>query len=82
MSSYKTRRFWQYFRKSLWILIVWVLINNIILFLEYFSLVSNNYLTSDYDLKSAFMANMIVSLSASCLAMGANSLANSASSVC
>jgi len=64
MSSYKTRRFWQYFRKSLWILIVWVLINNIIFFLEYFSLVSNRYLTSDYDLKSAFMANMIVSVSA------------------
>lgn len=64
MTSYKTKQFWRYFRKSLWILIVWVIINNIIFFLEYYSLVSNRYLTSEYDLKSAFMANMIVSLSA------------------
>ncbi|MBT8261207.1 MAG: hypothetical protein KJO05_00185 [Bacteroidia bacterium] len=64
MTSYKTRLLWQYFRKSFWILIIWVIISNLIFFLEYFSLVSNQYLSSEYDFKSAFTANMIVSVSA------------------
>lgn len=64
MTSYRTRLLWQYFRKSLWILFIWVIINNLIFFLEYFSLVNSQYLTSEYDLQSAFTANMIVSVSA------------------
>ncbi len=35
-----------------------------IFFLEYFSLVSNQHISSDYDFNSAFIANMIISVSA------------------
>ncbi len=64
MVGYKTRRFWLYIRKSLWILLAWTVIGNLIFFLEYFSLVNNQYLTSSYDFKSAFIANIIVAVSA------------------
>ena len=64
MTGYKTRLFWLYFRRSMWIFVSWVLISNFIFFIEYFSLVNDSYLTSDYDFKSAFTANMIVAVSA------------------
>ena len=64
MAGYRTRLFWMYFRRSMWIFVSWVLISNFIFFIEYFSLVNDSYLTSDYDFKSAFIANMIVAVSA------------------
>ena len=46
----------------MWIFVFWVVINNAIFFLEYFSLATNEYLTSEYDLLSAFAANMVASI--------------------
>ena len=64
MAGYRNRLFWIYFKRSLGIFIAWVLISNFIFFIEYFSLVDNAYLTSDYDFMSAFIANLIVAVSA------------------
>jgi adenylate cyclase len=48
----------------MWIFVIWVLINTVIFFLDYFSMASNGYLTSEYDLTSAFMANTVASVTA------------------
>ncbi len=64
MKKYQAQLFLRYIRKSLSIFAIWVLINTGIFLLEYFSLVTNQYLTSDYDFKSAFIANAVVSVSA------------------
>jgi len=53
-----------YARRALWIFIAWVTLSLLIFFYEYITLVSNNALTSDYDLKSALTAYLIVSISA------------------
>jgi adenylate cyclase len=41
-----------------------VLISNLLFFYEYFTLLENNALTSEYDLKQSFPANLIVALAA------------------
>lgn len=54
-----------YTRRALWIFIAWVTLSLLIFFYEYVTLISNNALTSDYDLTSALTAYLIVSVSAS-----------------
>jgi adenylate cyclase len=51
----------------LWIIIAWALISNMLFFYEYFTLVSEGVLSSAFDFKSAFTANLIVGLVAGVL---------------
>ncbi len=64
---YSNRRFWFYVRRAIWILIAWVLISNLIFFYEFITLSSENVFGSDYDFKTAFIANLIVAVSAGIL---------------
>lgn len=62
--KYTTLQLWFYTRRAFWILISWVIISNIMFFYEFITLKSNGVLTSNYDLYSAVMANLIVGISA------------------
>lgn len=64
---YSIRRFFFYARRALWIIIAWALISNMMFFYEYFTLVSEGVLSSAFDFKSAFTANLIVGLVAGIL---------------
>lgn len=64
IKGYRSRRFWFYTRRALWILVSWVLISNAIFFYEFLTLSSEGVYGSDYDFKTAFIANLIVAVSA------------------
>lgn len=53
-----------YARRALWIFIAWIILSLLIFYYDYITLISNNALTSDYDLTSALTAYLIVSISA------------------
>ncbi|WP_157809611.1 adenylate/guanylate cyclase domain-containing protein [Ulvibacter sp. MAR_2010_11] len=55
---------WFYTRRAFWILIAWVIIANALFFYEYFTLISHNVLSSSFDFNQAFIANLIVAVSA------------------
>jgi len=61
---YTSRQFWYYARRAIWILLAWSLISILLFFYEYKTLEVEGALTSAYDFKSAFIANLIVALSA------------------
>ena len=64
---YSIRRFFFYARRAFWITFSWVLISNMLFFFEYFTLVSEGVLSSVFDFKSAFTANLIVGIVAGIL---------------
>ncbi len=57
-------RFAFYARRALYIFVAWVLFAVGVFFYDYFTLLTNKALTSDYDLMSAFTAYLIVAVSA------------------
>jgi adenylate cyclase len=59
---YTYRQIWFYTRRAFWILFSWVLISNLLFFYEYFTLISNGVLSSAFDFKQAFTANLIVGI--------------------
>ncbi len=61
---YTSRQLLFYARRAFWILFAWTLIANIMFFYEYYTLKSNGVLSSAYDFKSAFTANMLIAVSA------------------
>ncbi|QNJ98450.1 adenylate/guanylate cyclase domain-containing protein [Constantimarinum furrinae] len=61
---YTNRQLWFYARRAFWVLFSYVLIANALFFYEYFTLVSNGVLSSTFDFKQAFTANLIVGVSA------------------
>ncbi|MAN58383.1 MAG: hypothetical protein CMC08_00955 [Flavobacteriaceae bacterium] len=61
---YTFRQLWFYARRAFWILVSWVVIANIIFFYEFFTLASNDILSSAFDFKQAFYANLIFSVTA------------------
>lgn len=62
--SYTKRQLWFYTRRALWVLFSWTLIAVVLFYFEYYTLVSEKALTSAYDFKQAFMANLIMAVSA------------------
>lgn len=62
--KFTVRQFWYYTKRAIWILLVWSLISILLFFYEYKTLEVEGALTSAYDFKSAFTANLIVALSA------------------
>lgn len=58
--GYTERQLKFYGRRALWIFLSWVAISNILFFYDYYTLYSNNGLTSEYDFEQAFIANLIV----------------------
>ena len=61
---YTLRQLWFYARRAFWILISWVIIANIIFFYEFFTLASNDILSSAFDFRQAFTANLLFSVTA------------------
>jgi adenylate cyclase len=61
---YTTRQLWFYTKRAFYILIAWVLIANALFFYEFFTLQSEGVLSSAFDFKSAFTANLIVAICA------------------
>lgn len=61
---YTYRQLLFYAKRAFWILVAWTLISNIMFFYEYYTLKSNGVLNSSYDFRSAFIANLIVAISA------------------
>ncbi|MGB0950181.1 MAG: adenylate/guanylate cyclase domain-containing protein, partial [Marinirhabdus sp.] len=61
---YTRRQLWFFTKRAVHILVAWVVISNILFFYEHYTLIDNNALTSAYDFKQSFTANMIVALSA------------------
>ncbi len=61
---YTSRQLWYYAKRAIWILLAWSLISILLFFYEYKTLEVEGALTSAYDFKSAFTANLIVALSA------------------
>jgi len=59
-----SRQLWFYGRRALWILFAWVLISNLLFFYEFITLASMSALDSDYDIRSALEANLVVSITA------------------
>lgn len=57
---YTERQIRFYARRALWIFLSWVGIANVLFFYDYYTLKSNNVLTSAYDFEQAFTANLIV----------------------
>ncbi len=61
---YTQRQLWFYTKRAFWILVSWTLISNIMFMYEFYTLKSNGVLSSSFDFKSAFTANMIVAICA------------------
>ena len=61
------RQFYFYLKRALWVLFAWVLISNVLFFYEYSILASNGVFSTNYDLKSNFIANLIIASSAGIL---------------
>ncbi|GER59060.1 hypothetical protein ULMA_11680 [Patiriisocius marinus] len=59
-TRYTGRQLKFYARRAIWIFISWVTISNIMFFYDYYTLYANKVLTSAYDFKQAFVANLIV----------------------
>ncbi|MGJ8667225.1 MAG: adenylate/guanylate cyclase domain-containing protein [Patiriisocius sp.] len=57
---YTQRQLWFYAKRAFWILISWTAISNVVFFYEYYTLLANNALTSEYDFQQSFTANLIV----------------------
>lgn len=53
-----------YIKHAIYILISWILVSNVLFFYEYFLLSSNDVLSTRFDLRSNFIANLIVGISA------------------
>jgi len=64
VKKYSSQRIWFYVRRAIWILIAWVLISNILFFYDFITLANKGIYNSSYDLHSAFIANLIVAVSA------------------
>ncbi len=62
--SYTKRQFWFYTKRALWVLFAWTLIAVVLFYFEYYTLISENALTSQYDFEQAFTANLIMAVSA------------------
>ncbi|MDT0556598.1 adenylate/guanylate cyclase domain-containing protein [Patiriisocius hiemis] len=58
--KYTSRQLWYYTKRALYILFAWVLISNLIFFYEFFTLKSEGVLSSSFDFKTSFTANLIV----------------------
>ena len=54
-----------YSRRAIWIIIIWVSISLVIFLFEYITLLENDAIPADYDLKSRLTAQLLVSLTAS-----------------
>lgn len=61
---YTQRQILFYAKRAFWILIAWTAISNIMFLYEFYTLKSNGVLSSAYDFRSAFTANMIVAICA------------------
>jgi adenylate cyclase len=59
--SYSNRQLIFYTKRAVYILFAWVLVSNIFFFYEFYTLKSQNALTSEFDLQTSFVANLIVS---------------------
>lgn len=62
--SYTKRQLWFYTKRALWVLFAWTLIAMTIFYFEYYTLISYNALTTEYDFKQAFMSHLIMAVSA------------------
>ena len=59
---YTINQLWFYAKRAFWILASWVLISNLLFFYEYFTLKSNNVLSSEFDFEGAFTANLLIGI--------------------
>ncbi|MCH9660191.1 MAG: adenylate/guanylate cyclase domain-containing protein [Bacteroidetes bacterium] len=64
MGLLTNRRIGFYAKRAIWILIIWVLISNLIFFYDLITLSNARALDSNFDFRSAFIANLVVSISA------------------
>ncbi len=64
MGFFSNRRVYFYARRAFWILIAWVLIANLIFFYDLITLSNASALDSNFDFQSAFVANLVVAVSA------------------
>ncbi len=64
LKKYTRRQLWFYLRRAFWILISWTIISILLFLYEYKTLEVEGALTSAYDFKSAFIAVLIVAVSA------------------
>ena len=62
--SYTKRQLWFYAKRALLVLLSWTLIAVVLFYFEYYTLLSYNALTTEYDFEQAFMANLIMAISA------------------
>lgn len=64
MGYFSNRRIRFYAKRAFWILIAWVLIANLIFFYDIITLSNARALDSNFDFRSAFLANLVVAVSA------------------
>lgn len=62
--TYTKRQLWFYTKRAFWVLFAWTLIAVVLFYFEYRTLVSYDALSTTYDFKQNFTANLIMAVSA------------------